>query len=107
MEGYQITFFTQQSRRHGFLPMSEWLLQEAKKLGVPGVTVITATENFEHDGKLHSVHFFELADHPVEVLMALNKEDTVRLFQRLDEEDINIFYLKLPIEFGMTKISEY
>ncbi len=39
MQGYQLTFFTQQDRRHGRTPLGEWLLQEALKMGVGGATL--------------------------------------------------------------------
>ena len=55
-----------------------------------------------HDHKLHSAHFFELADQPIEVTMAISETDTERLLLRLREEKINMFYVKAPIEFGMT-----
>ncbi len=102
MQGFQLTFFTQQDRRHGGLPLGEWLVQEARRLGVAGATLLAATEGFGHDGKLHSAHFFELADQPVEVTMAISEADTERLFERLRAEKINIFYVKTPVEFGMT-----
>ncbi len=102
MQGFQLTFFTQQDRRHGNLPLGEWLIQEARKLGVAGATLIAATEGFGHDRKLHSAHFFELADQPVEIMLAVSEQDAIRLFDRLREEGINIFYVKTPIEFGMT-----
>ena len=102
MQGFQLTFFTQQDRKHGCLPLGDWLVDEARKLGVGGATLIAATEGFGHGHKLHSAHFFELADQPIEVTMALSAEDTERLFQRLREEKINVFYVKTTIEFGMT-----
>jgi PII-like signaling protein len=102
MQGFQLTFFTQQDRRHGGLPLGEWLIQEARKLGVAGATLIAATEGFGHDRKLHSAHFFELADQPIEITLAISEADALRLFEKLREEKINIFYVKTPIEFGMT-----
>lgn len=102
MKGLQLTFFTQQDRRHGTLPLGEWLIQEARKLGVPGATLIAASEGFGHDRKLHSAHFLELADQPIEVLMALSTADADRLFARLREENIRVFCVQTPIEFGMT-----
>lgn len=102
MQGFQLTFFTQQDRRHGNLPLGEWLIQEARKLGVAGATLIAATEGFGHDRKLHSAHFFELADQPLEITLAISEADALRLFEKLREEKINIFYVKTPIEFGMT-----
>lgn len=105
MQGYQLTFFTQQNRKHGCLPLGEWLVQEARKLGIDGATMSAASEGFGHGHKLHSAHFFELADQPIEVMMALSATDAEKFFQRLHEEKINVFHVKLPIEFGMTENS--
>jgi PII-like signaling protein len=102
MHGYQLTFFTQQDRKHHGLSLAQWLLEEARNIGISGATLITAAEGFGHDRKIRSTHFFELADQPIEVTMAVNAVDAERLFKRLQEEEINIFYVKTPIEFGMT-----
>lgn len=101
-KGLQLTFFTHQDRRHDSMPLGEWLIQEARKLGVAGATLIVASEGFSHGRKLHSAHFFELADQPIEVLMALSSADAERLFARLREENIRLFCVQTPIEFGMT-----
>ena len=102
MHGYQLTFFTQQDRKHHGLPLAQWLLEEARSLGIGGATLIQAAEGFGHDRKIRSAHFFELADQPLEVTMAVSETDAARLFARLKEEEINIFFVKSPIEFGMT-----
>ncbi len=102
MNGYQLSFFTQQDRRHGNLSLGQWLLEEARKIGVSGATLIAAVEGFGHDRKIRSTHFFELSDQPIEVTMAVSSTDAARLFARLQEEKVNIFYVKAPIEFGMT-----
>ncbi|WP_295629272.1 DUF190 domain-containing protein [uncultured Nitrosomonas sp.] len=102
MIGYQLTFFTQQDRKHDHMPLGEWLVQEARKLGIGGVTLIVATEGFGHDRKLHSAHFFELTDQPIEVTMAVDELEAERMFAHLKHESINVFYVKTPIEFGMT-----
>jgi PII-like signaling protein len=102
MQGFQLSFFTQQDRRHHGQPLAEWLLQEARALGLGGATVIAASEGFGHAGKLHSAHFVELADQPVEVTLAVSAADAERFFARLAEEKIRVFYVKTPIEFGMS-----
>lgn len=102
MNGYQLTFFTEQNRKHAGLPIGEWLLKEAKKLGVGGATLVACDEGFGRDGKLHSSHFIELADQPIEVTMALSEADADSLLQQLRQEKVNVFYVKTPIEFGMT-----
>ncbi len=105
MIGYQLTFFTQQDRKHDHMPLGEWLVQEARKLGSGGATLIVATEGFGHDRKLHSAHFFELTDQPIEVTMAVDEQEAERMFAHLKQESINVFYVKTPIEFGMTEES--
>jgi uncharacterized protein len=101
MQGYQVTFFTIQDRMHKHLPLCEWLMQLAKELG-GGATMIAANEGFGRDHKMHSVGFIDLADQPVEIKMVLNQAQTEQLFQRLQTENINVFYTKLGIEFGMS-----
>jgi PII-like signaling protein len=102
MQGFQLTFFTQQDRRHHGLPVAQWLLEEARKLGIGGATLIPAAEGFGHERKIRSAHFFELTDQPVEITMAVSEADAAKLFARLREEGLNVFFVKAPIEFGMT-----
>jgi len=100
MQGYQITFFTQQDRRHKGKPLADWLVHLAQELGLSGATLIPGNEGFGHHGRLHSAHFFELADQPQEVVMAATAEETERLFERLKAEGVQLFYVKTPVEFG-------
>ncbi len=102
MLGYQLTFFTQQDRSHKGKPLAKWLLEEAQAMGIGGATLIPAAEGFGHDGKLRSVGFFELTDQPLQVTMAVSQENAQQLFAKLKEEQINIFYVKTPIEYGMS-----
>lgn len=101
MNGYQITFFTQQNRRHHGKPLADWLLHLAKEMDLHGATLIPASEGFGHHGRIHSAHFFELADQPLEVLVAVTEDEAERLFARLRAEGVSLFYVKTPVEFGM------
>jgi PII-like signaling protein len=100
MNGFFVTFFTPLDRRHGHTQMHEWLLQSAKKLGVRGCTVVGASEGYGHHGRRHSVHFFELADQPIEVQMAMSDAQAAALFALLKAEKVDVFYVKAPVEFG-------
>lgn len=101
MKGYQLTFFTQQDRRHRHEPLAEWLLLAARDLGIGGATIIPASEGYGHDRRIHSAHFFELADQPQEVLMAVSDDECERLFDLLKNEGVYLFYMKSPVEFGV------
>ena len=106
MQGYQITFFTQQDKRHNGKPVADWLVHLAQELGLSGATLIAGGEGFGHHGRIHSTRFFELADQPQEVLMAVTTEQAERLFVRLKAEGVHLFYVKTPVEFGVLGAGE-
>ena len=100
MNGYQITFFTHQDKRHHGKPVADWLVHLAQELGLRGATLIAGAEGFGQHRHLHAVHFFELADQPQEVVIAVSEEEAQRLFERLRGEEIVLFYVKTAVEFG-------
>lgn len=102
MHGYQLTFYTQQDRRHKGRSVAQWIIEEVRNMGIRGATMIPAAEGFGHDRKLRSVNFFELTDQPLKITMAVSEPEVEQIFARLNEENINIFFVKTPIEFGMT-----
>ncbi len=51
MHGYQLTFFTQQDRKHQGISLAQWLLEEARNIGISGATLIQASEGFGTTGK--------------------------------------------------------
>lgn len=106
MKGYQITFFTVQDHHHQHKPMAEWLLQTAHDLGLSGATIMAASEGYGHHRRLHSAHFFELADQPQDVVMAATEEECERLFEFLRKEGVRLFYVKSEVEFGTLGESE-
>ncbi len=99
--GYQITFFTHQDRRHKGKQIGEWLMHLVQELGLRGASLHAGGESFARGGRVHSAHFFELSDQPVEVLIAVTTEEATRLFDRLEAEDVHLFYVKTPVEFGV------
>ena len=101
MQGFQITVFTQQDRRHHGKPLVEWLVQLAGELGLSGATVMPATEGIGHHHRVHAAHFFELADQPMAVLFVLTEDEAQRLTTRLAAEGLQLFYVKTAVEFGV------
>lgn len=100
--GFQLSFFTQQNKRHKGRTLGAWLVEEARGLGIDGATLLTAAEGFGHRHRIHAAHFFELSDQPVEVIMAVTPEESDRLLRRIREEHLNVFYVKVPVEYGTT-----
>lgn len=102
MQGFQVTFFTQEDRRQAGKPMSQWLLDLALGLGISGATTVVGAESFGHHHRLHTRRFFELAEQPIEVTMAVNAEEIQQLFQCLRESEVKLFYVVSAVEFGTT-----
>lgn len=98
--GYQLTFFTEQDRRHDRKPIGEWLLKFAKEHGAVGGTLVGGAEGFDHTGRFHSTHFFELADQPLAITVSVDETACKRLLSALAEEDVNLAYVKAPVEYG-------
>lgn len=102
MQGFQLSFFTRSDARYGHHPLGDWLVQEARRLGMGGATLIGANEGYGRDRRIHSVHFIEMSDQPIEVSLAVSAEDCDRSMARLRELKLDLFNVKAPIEFGRT-----
>lgn len=101
MEGYQLTFFTQQERHHHHKPLCQWLLNLVQSMEIRGATLITAQEGLGSHHRIHSAHFFDLSDQPVEITMVVSEKECEALLNRLrDESGLHLFYAKSRVEFG-------
>ncbi len=101
MNGYQVTFYTEQNQRHGHQSVCEWLLSQVRELGIGGATVISAAEGVGHAGAHHAAHFFALTDQPLQIIMAVTEAEAEQLLHIVSAEKVHIFYTKFPIEFGL------
>lgn len=99
-KGYQITFFTQQDRLHGHRPLAQWLIEEAKKLGVRGATLSGALAGLGHDGKTHWMNMLDFSEQPVQVTLILSQEEERVLFAHLEQQQVEVFFVRSPVEFG-------
>lgn len=79
--------------------MDRWLIALARSLGL-GATSAAGVEGVGHDGRIHSAHFIELAEQPVEVTMVATQAQAERLFAAVEAAVDELFYVKMPVEFG-------
>jgi PII-like signaling protein len=101
MKGYQLTFYTEQNRRHGRQSVVEWLLSIAQHAGIHGATVVAAAEGVGHAGERHAARFFELADQPQQVIFAVTEAEAETLLAAVRQGGVPVFCTRCPIEFGM------
>lgn len=101
VEGYQVTLYTVESRRHHGKQLSHWLLQLMHELNLQGATHLVAAEGIGHHHRFHSWHFVELTDRPEQITLIATAAEVETLFARLAQEDVEIFYTRSPVEFGL------
>lgn len=100
MKGYQLEFFTQQDLFHGGKHMSDWLVDIARSHGIRGASVFKGAKGFGPERRYPDAQMFDLIDHPMQVLMIVSEEECERLFALLIKEKVELFYVKLPVEYG-------
>ena len=101
MKGVLLKFYMHENRKHRHLLLYEWLIDQAKKLGVGGGSVFRGIAGFGRHGILHEQHFLELAgDLPLEVEFLTNEQEAEKLLQLLEQEKVSVIYAKVPAEIG-------
>jgi len=104
MNGTLLRFYVHENRKHRHILLYEWLLEQARHLGIHGGSAFRAIAGFGRHGVLHEEHFFELAgDLTVEIDFAVSDDDAARLLDRIRSERISIFFVRVPIEFGVVE----
>ena len=104
MNGTLLRFYVHENRKHDHILLYEWLLEHAKKLGIHGGSAFRAIAGFGRHGVLHEEHFFELAgDMTVEIDFAVTEAEADRLLGLIRQQNIRVFYSRIPIEYGVTE----
>ena len=102
MKGQFLRFYTHENRKVGAVLLYEWLLGEAKKLGIHGGTAFKAMAGYGRHGVMHEAKFFELAGElTVEVEFMVTEEEAQKLLQAVAAAKVRMFYARVPAEFGI------
>ena len=103
MQSYHLKFFVQENHKLHSKLTYEWLLEHARKIGIPGGSVFRAIAGYGRHHKLHEETFFELAgDIPVEVGFVVTPDQADDLLALVRAENLSLFFVKTPVEFGLT-----
>jgi PII-like signaling protein len=101
MSGTLLRFYVHENRTHRHIALFEWLLEQAKKLGIHGGSAFRAIAGFGRHGILHEEHFFELAAQmTVMIEFVVSDDEAEKLLALLRAERVSIFYARVPAEFG-------
>lgn len=103
MQGICLKLFVSESRLHNGMLLYEWLLEQARKMGILGGTAFRAIAGFGRHGRLHEEAFFELAGElPVEIEFLVSDDQAEQFLALLKAENLRLFYAKLPAEYGVS-----
>lgn len=103
MQGVCLKLFVSEAQRHEGSLLYEWLLEQAKALGIGGGTAIRAIAGYGRHGKLHEEAFFELAGElPVEIEFFLGESQARQVLGLLKHHQLRLCYIMTPAEYGIT-----
>lgn len=101
MEGMHLRLYTYENRKiHGRL-VHEWLLEQARSLGIAGGSAYRAIAGYGRTGELHEMHFYELAgEQPVLVEFFAEAPAIDRLLAVAGEAGLGLFWVRNRADYG-------
>ncbi|HUX92021.1 MAG TPA: DUF190 domain-containing protein [Gallionellaceae bacterium] len=102
MKNVYLKFYVAEKQRHKGTLLYEWLLEEAKKMGVPGGFAFRSIAGFGRHGRMHEETFFELAGElPVQIEFVLDEALADKFIVALREHKLNLFYVRYAVDAGV------
>jgi len=96
-----LSFYVSEKQHHAGMPLYEWLLEEAKSLGVHGGSAFRAIAGFGRHGKMHEETFFELAGElAVKVEFIIDDAHAEQLLERVRSQNMKIFHVRQSVQAG-------
>ncbi len=98
----QLTFYVTEKQLHAGVPLYEWLLEEARELGILGGSAFRAIAGFGRHGRLREETFFELAGElAVQVEFIVDDKLAEQMLQRVRLQSLSVFYVRSKVESGI------
>jgi uncharacterized protein len=96
-----LSFYVSEKQHHAGMPLYEWLLEEAKSLGVHGGSAFRAIAGFGRHGKMREETFFELAGElAVKVEFIIDDALAKKLLEKVHSQNMKLFYVKQLVQAG-------
>lgn len=96
-----LSFYVSEKQHQAGKPLHDWLLAEAKAMGVQGGSAFRAIAGFGRHGKMHEDTFFELAGElAVKVEFIMDDEQTEQFMQKIRAQHPGIFFVRHKVESG-------
>jgi uncharacterized protein len=103
MKATVLRLYMHESRRFRGMLLYEWLLEQARKLGIHGGSAFRAVAGYGRHGVLHEQRFFELAGElPVVTEFIVGEPDAERILALVRKENIDLVYVCWPADYAAT-----
>ncbi len=79
-EGLLLRIFIGESDRYEGRPLYEWIVQQARKQGLAGATVLRGIEGFGAHSRLHTVHLLRLSEDLPIVIEMVDAPERIEAF---------------------------
>jgi PII-like signaling protein len=97
----QLIFYVKEKQLHDGKQLYEWLLEEAREIGILGGSAFRAIAGFGRHGRLREEIFFELAGElSVKVEFIVDDKLAEQMIQRVRAQGKNIFYVRHEVQSG-------
>lgn len=97
-----LSFYISEKQHHSDMPLYEWLLEEARTMGVHGGSAFRSIAGFGRHGRMHEDTFFELAGElAVKVEFVLDDVMAEQLIDKIHRLNMNVYYLKQRVDDGI------
>jgi len=104
MQAVYLKFYLTEKQKHEDQLLYEWLLEFAKRIGVPGGSVYRAIAGYGRHGSLHAETFIELGGElPIQVEFILEEQLSRTFLETLRAYQLDIRYVSFPVNAGVTK----
>lgn len=98
----RLSFYVSEKHHYVGKPLYEWLLEEARALGVHGGSAFRAIAGFGRHGRMREDSFFELAGElAVQVEFILDDVLAEQLMQQARVLNMEIFYVRSVVQAGV------
>lgn len=103
IQGVLLRLYVHEKRKVEHLLAYEWLLAQAKALGIGGGSAYRAVAGYGRHGKLHEAGFVELAgEQPVLLEFVVSADQADRLLALVERAALPVFYTRAGVEYGST-----
>ncbi|MFV2072666.1 MAG: DUF190 domain-containing protein [Thermoanaerobaculales bacterium] len=79
-KGHLLRIFIGESDRHKGMPLSEWIVREARRQGLAGATVLRGVEGFGAHSRLHTTKILRLSSDLPVVIEIVDRIERIEAF---------------------------